>query len=440
MRISHWSAGLLPLLMSGLVGAQTLGGQNDPKGTNVKNAQVAAPRPAEAASAGAAPTNVLRPEVGKPLIEAQGLIAEKKFPQAKEKLALASAVPSLTPFENYTIARMTLVVAVQADDAASAETSLNRVLELSKDTTWLKPEDSLPMMQNVGIVNYRVKNYAQAAEWIGRYLKAGGTDANAKVLRVQALLLGGNYPATAAAVEEEIAPLLKDGKAPPLNYLEMLAQARDKQKDNAGFVRAFEMLVQYYPKKEYWQTLINRLWLKQDLATRLQLDVFRLAFHTGTLQEANDYTEYVEIAQKAGYSAEALKAYDQGAAAGLLGKGADAAAHAKLRAKLAQESEQDRKAANTEAANAAKKPDGTSMVRVGMNLVGLDQTDKGLELMEKGIAKGGLKRPEDAWLDLGIAYARAGQTDKATQAFAKVTGKEGLDELGRYWTWAVRKP
>ena len=60
--------------------------------------------------------------------------------------------------------------------------------------------------------------------------------------------------------------------------------------------------------------------------------------------------------------------------------------------------------------------------------------------MEKAIAKGLAKRPEDARLRLGVAYALAGQTDKAQQTLASITGPEGLTELARYWTLAIRKP
>jgi len=39
-----------------------------------------------------------------------------------------------------------------------------------------------------------------------------------------------------------------------------------------------------------------------------------------------------------------------------------------------------------------------------------------------------------------VAYIQAGQTDKASQILATVSGPEGLTELVRYWTWAIRKP
>ena len=70
----------------------------------------------------------------------------------------------------------------------------------------------------------------------------------------------------------------------------------------------------------------------------------------------------------------------------------------------------------------------------------MQQFEKGLDLMEKGIAKGFPKRPEEARLRLGMAYAQAGQADKAQQTFAAISGPEGMTELARFWILAIRKP
>jgi tetratricopeptide (TPR) repeat protein len=251
-------------------------------------------------------------------------------------------------------------------------------------------------------------------------------------VRIQSYLLGGNLQKGSDLINEAIAKDIEAKTAPPQAYLTMLVQARSGLKDTAGATRALELLVQHYPSKDHWRSLINRLWARADLASRLQLDVFRLAFYAGVLEEATDYTEYVDFAQKAGFSAEALRAYDQGATAGQMGAGAQAEAHKKLRAKLVTESEQDRKTMVADTAAALKKPDGLALFNIGLNMVGMQQFDKGLELMEKAITKGLAKRPEDARLRLAVAYAQAGQADKARQTFATVSGPEGLDDLVRY--------
>ena len=53
--------------------------------------------------------------------------------------------------------------------------------------------------------------------------------------------------------------------------------------------------------------------------------------------------------------------------------------------------------------------------------------------MEQGIAKGGLKRPEDGKLHLGIAYLQAGNRAKASQVLRSVGGTDGTAELARLW-------
>ena len=51
--------------------------------------------------------------------------------------------------------------------------------------------------------------------------------------------------------------------------------------------------------------------------------------------------------------------------------------------------------------------------------------------MQQGIAKGKLKRADEANLHLGIAYLRAGQKAKAQQAFKSVGGTDGTADLAR---------
>lgn len=61
------------------------------------------------------------------------------------------------------------------------------------------------------------------------------------------------------------------------------------------------------------------------------------------------------------------------------------------------------------------------------------QVEKGAALIEQGIAKGNLKRPEDAKLHLGVAYLQAGNKDRARQVLRSVQGGEGAADLTRLW-------
>ena len=59
--------------------------------------------------------------------------------------------------------------------------------------------------------------------------------------------------------------------------------------------------------------------------------------------------------------------------------------------------------------------------------------------MQQGIAKGGLKRPEDAKLHLGIAQLVAGDKAKAQATFKTVQGTDGTADLARLWALYARR-
>ena len=79
------------------------------------------------------------------------------------------------------------------------------------------------------------------------------------------------------------------------------------------------------------------------------------------------------------------------------------------------------------------------MLVLGMKLVYAGQAAKGVQLMQQGIAKGGLKRPEDAKLHLGISQLAAGDKAKAQATFKSVQGTDGTADLARLWALYARR-
>ncbi len=130
---------------------------------------------------------------------------------------------------------------------------------------------------------------------------------------------------------------------------------------------------------------------------------------------------------------DAKKVLAEGFAAGALGKGPEAERHRRLLALAEQRAKEAPEALKAAEAEAAAAKDGAALVRVGLALSAMGQHDRGIALIEQGIAKGGLKRPEDARLHLGIALLRAGQKGRAAQVLKTVGGTDGAADLARLW-------
>jgi hypothetical protein len=288
-------------------------------------------------------------------------------------------------------------------------------------------------METISVMYFKGRDYANAASWTQRYLKAGGTNPDMRMQLVRSLYLGGQYGAAAAELRTMVDADEKAGATPPLERLELLADACVKTNDAAGYNYALEKLLAYYPKKEYWADAIRRVAGKPGFPDSLQLDVLRLQDATTGLTDPAQYVAMAQLALRIGAPAEAKRILDRGYAAGVLGRGPDAAEQQKLRETATKQAAQDEAifAQNAKAAAAAK--DGSGLLSLGYAMVCAGQFDRGLALMEQGIQKGGVGRPEEAQLHLAIAYLAAGQKAKAITAFKAVQGGDSTADLARLW-------
>jgi tetratricopeptide (TPR) repeat protein len=372
--------------------------------------------------------DAVRAEVGRPLQSARDLFKQGKYKEALAKLREAEAVPNRTAQENHLIEQMRAAAATQAGDTEQAIKASQALIASGK----LSDADKSRHAANLASLYYRNRDYANAAKWADQALKANPGDAAMRSLMIQSYYQAGDLQAASREAMEDVQAAEKAGRAPPEDRLQLLANVASKSPDRGSYVAALERLVAYYPKREYWADLLRRIESKPGFSNRLTFDVYRLRLATKTLDSANDYSEAAQLALQQGQAAEAKKILDEGFAAGALGKGSDVERQKRLLAlatQRANDAPRDLATAEAEAAD-----DGNALIRIGMAYTGLGQFDKGIALMQKGLAKPNVKNPEDARLHLGIAYLRAGNKAKAIETLRSVKGTDGAAELARLWT------
>jgi hypothetical protein len=145
-------------------------------------------------------------------------------------------------------------------------------------------------------------------------------------------------------------------------------------------------------------------------ADRLGLDVMRLKLANGLITKADDFMEMAQLALQAGLPTEAKTIVDKGYASGALGTGEQAERHKRLKELVAKQQASSAAGIAQAATDAAALKEGNDLVKVGTVYASMGQSDKGVELIEKGIAVGNLKRPDDAKLRLGLALAQSSKT------------------------------
>jgi len=245
--------------------------------------------------------------------------------------------------------------------------------------------------------------------------------------------MSGDYGRTLKEVQADLSSDERAGRTPSETSLQLYANAALKQNDKGGYVNALEKLLAYYPKKELWTDLLSRLPGKPGFSERMSLDLYRLRLAVGQLTKTNDFMEMSQLSLQAGFPSEAIKLIDLGYKSGALGTGPEAERHKRLRDLANKNLAESNKGLAAAETDAEQSKDGTGLVNLGYLYVTAGQTDKGLALMEKGIAKDNIKHADDAKLHLGIAYLQAGKKANAIKVLKSVQGKDGPADLARYW-------
>ncbi|NHZ61042.1 tetratricopeptide repeat protein [Massilia genomosp. 1] len=376
----------------------------------------------------------VRAEIGGPLQAAQKMMQAGRAKDALNELRkLDSKNP--TANEQYLIERVRAAAASTAGDYDTAARSFEKLIDSGK----LSASERANFSEGLIGIYMRAKEFGKANAAIQKSLK-DRDDPKLRAYLIQNYMSMGNTAEATRLLKADLAAYDKSGRTPPEEPLQMMANLQNKSGDKAGYVDTIEKLAAYHPKPSYWADLLNRIVGKQGFADRLRVDVSRLQLANNLLKKPSEYMELAQLVLRDGAPAEAVKIVEKGYKAGILGVGTDAARHQRLK-DLADKNLADfnKNVATTEA-TLVKAGDKDGLVSLGYGMVQAGQTEKGLALMEKTIAAGGLTRPDDAKLRLGQAYAVAGQKAKAITTLKSVGGKEGTAELARYWIMAINHP
>jgi len=383
---------------------------------------------AAAASAASQPANAVRPAFATAFTAAQEALKAGNGVAALAKLKELEAIPDLNPYEKYLILRLRGPAEYSINDYTAAAADYDAILA----SPLLPAEDRVAMLKALAGIYYGSEQYPKAAVAIQRYLDAGGNDAQLKELLPQAQYAAKDYANAAKGFRAEVDAAYAAGRVPTEKLLRLEYSAYVGLKDEAGIVSAMEHLAVNYPKADYWRDLIPRVREVDNFSDRLVLDYYRLKVQVFGQVDDRERLNYAAIAARAGYPGEAKKVLDA-AAAGKPFTGGEVADANRLRAEITKAAAADVAQQNANETAARNAKDGNALVSQGLLEAVTDNPAKGAQLIEQGLAKGGLKQPEDARLHLGFAQVRAGRDADALKTFQSVKGPNGLTELAHLW-------
>lgn len=379
-----------------------------------------------------APQVGVRPELAKPIQDAQKALGEKNFKEALSLSQAALRTPDLQPYEKSTLQRLVAAAAWSSQDYASAA----KALEYLAGDASLSEKDRLGFMESQVSLYRRTKDYPHLVDSAARYLKlAGPGNLDVRTVYVQALSLQGQHAQALGYLES----LAGQPQAPKLQEAELrvLAIAYKHQKNEGGYHQALKQLVLHYPNKDYWNELLIGMLRRPPFDGRYELETYRLLWQADVLEDANDYIYMAQLSIRQGYPAEALRALAQAdkMAAGDMPKDKVAGVQALKRSATARAAEDEQ----AERQYLSRQSD-DDVVQLAGIYFSKAQHLQASERLKQVLAKpnANLKREAELRLHLVIALLLSGQREQAVAALAELKSDADARELGELWLALVK--
>jgi len=375
-------------------------------------------------------------QIAKPMAAAQDAMRARKWQELLAKTREAETTPGgktqtdlyyINEFRGYAYSELK-----QYPEAA-------RELESGLNSPCMPEAKKAERLRNLVGIYSGLRQYPKAIEFGNRALKIS-RDAETQVAVAQAYYQSGNNKEAARVMQELLASTESGGNKPKEQQLLLVQSACSKAGNNDCVSKAFEKLVIYYPKPDYWQQLLSSI-RKLDVDDIQQLNVMRLSTQVNVMKDPEEYKEMAQLALEDKLAGEAQSVLEQGFTKKVFVDERMVSVNTRLLAAAKTEAEKDKATIAKREADARAAATGDAAVKVGAQYLAFGDAAKAADLIQKGIAKGGIakgdpkekQRVDEANMLLGIAHLRSNNKAEAAKAFRAVKQDPTMVRIAKLW-------
>jgi tetratricopeptide (TPR) repeat protein len=390
--------------------------------------------PAAAQGAGCTGGGKISKQIAKQMSAAQDAMKAKKWQESLAKMKEAEGVAfSRSAFDNYTIAQFRAYIYSSTRQDADAA----RELENQLNSPCMPEAKKADTLKNLVGLYTNLRNYPKAIDYGNRALKLS-RDPDIMVFVAQAYYQSGNNKEAANMMKQV---LDQGGGRPKEQQLLLVRAACEKAGNNACVSEAYEKLVVYYPKPEYWQNLMKSLRSSPDLDDIQVHNVMRLALYVNVLKDPEQFKEMAQLGMEEKLSCEATTVLEQGFTKKVFVEQRDIDVNKRLLAAAQKEVATEKASLAKNEAAAKTAATGDALVKVGAQHLACGDAAKGAELIQAGITKGSIgkgdpkeaERADEAYMLLGMAQLKNNNKAEAAKSFRAVKKDPTMVRIAKLW-------
>jgi outer membrane protein assembly factor BamD (BamD/ComL family) len=377
-------------------------------------------------------TQAMSQPVYEKLNEGQKLIEEKKYREAINQLN--SLFGGRTKLNSYEVANVHNLLAF----AYYSQEDYNRALESYRKVI-AQPDIPEALVTStkytIAQLYFVQEQWQQGINMLQDWVKTQkNPSADVYVLFGQGYYSLKQYDRALQNIEKAVSMTKAQGKKPKEQWLALLRYLYYEKNQPTKAVAVLEELIALYPKKEYWLQLSQMYGeAKQEKKQLAALDAVYVAGGLDKEQELVTLA-YLWLQQEVPY--KAAKIIDKG----IKEKKVQPTAKNMELLGNAWRMAQETKAAIPVMEEAARKSDkGELWATLGNVYLDNEENQKAVNAAKAAIAKGGLRRPDNAYLVMGMAHFNLKQFDAARTAFNQAAKDKRSATYARQWLEFIDK-
>jgi len=251
---------------------------------------------------------------------------------------------------------------------------------------------------------------------------------NAYVLLAQGYYQLQDFDKALQNIEIAINEYNEKGKIPKEQWYNLARFLYAEKNMTAKATDTLRNLIAFYPKKQYWVQL-SFMYSEQNNEA-YQLATMDTAYVQDLLEKDGEFRNMASLFLNAEVPYKAAKVLEEGFEKEIV---EDTSKNWELMAGALRQAQEIKAAIPAMEKAAAKSDDGDLYARLGNIYLDAEENEKAIEAIEKGLARGGVKRPDNANLVLGMAYFNINEYQKARDAFRKAGRDERSKKFATQW-------
>jgi tetratricopeptide (TPR) repeat protein len=352
--------------------------------------------------------------IAKEITAAQKAMQANQWSEALKNLEAAETKSPLSTYDKKTIAEFKGICYVRLNNLKSAQAAYEQALATGGYTA-----DELPKTYRL-LFQLAATNRAdaKAIEYGKQAADAGSATDDDLLIMSQLYYQEKDCKNSGVWGDKAIAAFKKAGQPPKEMLYQLKLQCASDANDTNAMKASLYDLVRLTNKTSYWNNLI-RLERQDERDDHNTLMIYRIMYDTNSMNADTDYIEMAQLLGDAGLPGEAQGVLEKAMSAGVL-KDEHKERTTRLLNALKTRADSDKKGLPALDAEAQKNPAGQLDMKLGEVYFGAGDYQNAATALGRGIGKGQLLQPDEAYVSLGRSLAAESDPVGAKQTLAKL--------------------